>query len=81
MGRRERRLALARLRPGINDHSLMGAALQRAFDALNDAATDLTIAGVLAPRRNPLATESLILAEAVESEVAAVLAVLQRHVR
>jgi hypothetical protein len=54
-------------------------ALDRAVDALDDAAADLTVAAVLAPHRGALMSDALVLAEAVEAERAAVLATLLRH--
>lgn len=55
-------------------------ALERAVGALSEAATELTFA-MLAAGRTPLGDEALVLAEAVEAELAAVAAVLCRHRR
>jgi hypothetical protein len=59
-----------------NDHALL--ALDRAADALNEAATDLALAVALA-RETRLAGEASVLAVAVEAELAAVVALALRH--
>jgi hypothetical protein len=59
-----------------NDRALL--ALDRAADALNEAATDLALAVALA-RGTHLAGEASVLAAAVEAELAAVVAVALRH--
>jgi hypothetical protein len=59
-----------------NDHALL--ALDRAADALNEAATDLALAVALA-REARLAREASVLAVAVEAELAAVVALALRH--
>lgn len=57
---------------------IVAESVVRAFESLNDAAADLTVAAMFATNP-PLASDARILAEAVEREMAAVLAMLHRH--
>ena len=67
--------------PDMTDYELSLQALARALDTLNQVAGDLGIAAILAPPRSALATDAFVLADAVDAELAAVLATLERHGR
>lgn len=58
---------------------IVAESVVRAFECLNDAAADLTVAATFATTNPALANDARILAEAVEREMAAVLAMLHRH--
>lgn len=64
----------------MTNDTLAVDALAGAVDALKDAAADLTVATALAPCPS-LASDATVLAEAIELELLAVLAVLARHAR
>jgi hypothetical protein len=57
----------------VTDRALSIEALARALDALTIAAGELSVAAILAPPGTDLATDTDVLADAVEAEVAAVL--------
>ena len=63
----------------MTDDELISTALERACDSLNLAASELTVAMLLAPRRSALANDAYLLAEAVEAEVAAVRCTMRRR--
>jgi len=62
----------------MTDYTLAFDALASAVDALNDAAADLAVATTMATCPI-LASDANVLAEAIEVELLAVLAVLERH--
>lgn len=59
--------------------SLAVAALDRAFDALQEAAADLTIAVAVSPPGSAVRRDALTLARAIELDVMAVREVALRH--
>ena len=63
----------------MTNDDLIRAALECAYASLNLAASELTVAMLLAPRRSALANDAYLLAEAVEAEVAAVECTLRRR--
>jgi hypothetical protein len=54
-------------------------ALDRAYEALSSAATELTLAAALVPTDDALGSEVLILGRAIELEMLAVHDVIRRH--
>jgi hypothetical protein len=64
----------------VDDLAPILAALDRAAAALAEAATELTLAA-LAPGSMTLGDDALILAQAVEAELAAVITTRLRHAR
>jgi hypothetical protein len=54
-------------------------ALAEAFESLNRAAAELTVAALVAPAGSALACDACLLADVVEAEAAAVLVTLQRR--
>jgi hypothetical protein len=63
----------------MTNHAVVRAALDCAATALSEAATDLTLAVVLAGRDGVLMNEARILAEAVEAELRALEETMRRH--
>jgi hypothetical protein len=60
-------------------HALAVLALGQAFDALQAAATELTLAVALAPAGSAISCDALVLARAVELESVAVQEAVRRH--
>ena len=61
------------------DRSLSLQALQRAYEALAEAAGEANVAAILAPPHGALAGDTNVLADALDAEQVALLATIVRH--